>query len=168
MKRPGSIAAATLALSMLAAFVWEHPASAAKVHTGACTTSKSRFKTSKTIEETAALSFETIPGTTIEFRQSGNKAKCVRVEFSVVAYVRNSAKMEVRARLDGNAVAKPGIVQLSGDDDENNADGAARARAFLFVFPKVKPGKHTVRIEWRSTVQTFINIERRTTVVHHR
>jgi hypothetical protein len=110
-----------------------------------------------------------VPNTNVFFTQGGTSSGCVIVTFTAETFARVGRLLQVRARLDNAVTAAPGVVQLSGDDDEDGDNRWSRAHAFTFIFPSVTPGPHTVRMQFRSVFffePVFIN--KHTVMVQHR
>ncbi len=138
---------------------------------GICTDmTKINYKSDDSIDHsTFSTSFVNVPKASVGFNQGGSSSGCVIVTFTAEAFTDPDGLMQVRARLDDSVTAAPGVVQFSGDEDED-ADGRwARSHAFTFIFPSVAPGSHLVRIQFR-TVDFFrqVVIHKHTVVVQHR
>lgn len=145
---------AGLAIAALAAA----PALAAK---GNCKTPKTAFHTEYDGTTTTSTEWVKVPRTAVTFKQGGEKASCVVVRFSVLPdadYI-----VLVRPVIDGQLMATPHEVQL-----EYLSPGYSSTRSFEFVFPKVKPGSHVLRIEWRTPGGDPVDFYRRTVTVQHR
>jgi hypothetical protein len=117
---------------------------------------------------TTSTSFVDVPNSTVFFNQGGTGNSCVIVTFTAETFAPASRLLQVRARLDNSVTASPGVVQLSGDDDENGNGDWSRSHAFTFVFPSVASGSHNVRMQFRS-VYFFerVYIHKHTVVVQH-
>ncbi|MGQ0484159.1 MAG: hypothetical protein ACT4SY_02225 [Hyphomicrobiales bacterium] len=141
------------------------------VVSGACTDlTKANFISDDSINKsTSSNNFVNVPNAGVSFNQGGTGNGCVIVTFTAEAFARVSRLLQIRARLENGAIAAPGVVQLSGDDDEDRDGDWARAHAFTFIFPSVAPGAHTVRMQFRS-VFFFepVTIHKHTVVVQHR
>lgn len=141
------------------------------VVSGGCTdVTKINYKSDDSIDHfTFSTSFVNVPNSGVSFNQGGTGSGCVIVTFSAETFTEPNGVMQVRARLDDSVTAAPGVVQFSGDDDEDFDGRWARSRAFTFIFPSVMPGSHSVRVQFRS-VDFFreVVIHKHTVVVQHR
>ena len=117
---------------------------------------------------TTSGSFVNVPNTAISFTQGGAGAGCVIATFTAESWAAASRLLLVRAKLDGSIVAQPGVIQFSGDDDENNNGRWARSHSTMFFFPAVAPGAHTMVIQYASAnggARVFIY--KHTTAIQH-
>lgn len=137
---------------------------------GGCTdVTKTNYKTDNEINKsTSSTGFVNVPNSSVSINQGGTGSSCVIVNFTAETFAPGDALMQIRARLDSSVTAAPGVVQLSGDDDENGNGDWSRSHAFIFIFPSVAPGWHNVRIQFRS-VDSFreVTIHKHTVVVQH-
>ncbi len=121
-----------------------------------------------TSASTASNSFVNVPNTGVSFTQGGSSSGCVIVSFSAEAFAPNGRAILLQARMDGSSTASPGVIQLSGDDDENGNDKWARSHTFNFAFLSVAPGAHVVTIRYRSaTSGKRVFLGKHTTIVQH-
>lgn len=141
------------------------------VVSGACgDVTKINYKSDDSINHsTFSTSFVNVPNAGVSFTQGGTGGGCVIVTFTAEAFTQSNGLMQVRARLDDAVTAAPGVIQFSGDDDEDLDDRYARSHAFTFIFPSVGAGSHFVRMQYR-TVDFFreVTIHKHTVVVQHR
>ena len=135
---------------------------------GGCTITKVRFVTREITSSTINLSYVNIAETSVSFTMGGTTPSCVTVEFAAMAWAPSNGNLEVRAILDGNLVGSPRDVQLSGDDDEDNDGRWARSHAMNFAFNDVRPGPHTITIQFRSATGSRVFVGKASTFVHHR
>lgn len=112
----------------------------------------------KSGNDRTSTTFGNIPEAAVNFTQGGSKASCVVVRFSAVTYTASDG-LKVRALMDTNIQAVPPEVYYS----IYNAGTAARS--YDFVFPNVKPGPHTIRMQFRSNDGTLVTIHEHTTIV---
>ncbi len=150
--------AAGLATVFSLAYVSE--ASAVK---GKCQTPKTAFRTTGDKAETNADKWVDLPKSKISFVQGGKKPGCVIVRFSAMPHT--SHIIGIRVVLDGRATAEPGNIDL-----DYKSDGYISPRGFEFVFPKVPPGKHHVKIQWANWAgeHATAHLYQRTITVQHR
>lgn len=153
-----AVVSAWLAFVLCASAFVTSDASAAK---GNCVLNKAAYRTETDSVTSTATEWTVMSKTAVKFTQGGSERSCVVVRFSGLpnaTYI-----MSVRAVLDGKVIATPPEVQLEYDSPDYLS-----ARAFEFVFPKVKPGKHTARIEWKAYPGFSNSMYRRTVTVQHR
>ena len=157
MARLSILAAAAIATALA---VSAAPAQAAM---GVCQTTKTHYRTTTEGAMTTSTTFVELPKSRAVFRQGGKKAGCVIVRLSAVP--RDDYIMTVRAVMDEAKVARPDYVEL-----EYESPGYLSPRGFEFVFPKVSPGRHVVRIEWHTNTSPSdeSRMYRRTVTVEHR
>lgn len=142
----------------------------AAVSGGCLDVTKINYKSDDTLDKsTFSTSFVDVPNSGVVFNQGGTGSSCAIVTFTAETFTESNGLMQIRARLDDSVTAAPGVVQLSGDDDEDLDNRWARSHAFTFIFPSVAPGSHRVRIQFRS-VDFFreVVIHKHTVVVQHR
>ena len=109
------------------------------------------------------MDYSNIAESTIPFTQGGTAPSCAIVRFSAEAST-ESSRLTLRALLDGQTVAQPGPVYLQSGDAFFAAD-----RSFIFVFPKVAPGKHTLVMQMSTTTdENTVSIFSHTTTLAHR
>ena len=105
----------------------------------------------------------------VDLTLGGHAVNSVKVEYSPVVFAaENAAVMNVQALLDRVTQCTPGDVQFSGDDDENGNGKRARARASNFVGTKVRPGTHTIKLQWRSSFRDQIFTHKRSMSVQYK
>ncbi|MEJ8573134.1 hypothetical protein [Microbaculum marinum] len=124
----------------IAAVLAAQPAVAAK---GGCNTPKTHYRTTETSATTTSTEYVLLPKSRIVFRQRGDEPGCVVVRLS--ALPRADYIMEVRPVIDGSKTATPASIQF-----EYDSPGYLSPRSFGFVFPKVAPGRHVLKFEWRT------------------
>ncbi len=131
---------------------------------------KINYKSDDSINQsTTSTTFVDVPNSTVFFNEGGAGSSCVIVTFTAETFAPDSRLLQVRARLDNSVTASPGVVQLSGDDDEDRDGRWARSHAFTFIFPSVAPGSHDVRMQFRSPdIFGRVYIYKHTVVVQHR
>ncbi len=137
--------------------------------TGVCATQRTTIKTNpeSDLVQTSSTGFVNIPRSGLNFTQGGAASSCVIIRFSAIAFAPEKRVMDVRVLLDGR-LAQPGVVLISGDDDEDFDGRWARSRSFEFFVPNVAPGRHSVRVQWRSFTGGPVYVNSRATVVQHR
>ncbi len=134
----------------------------AAVVSGTCTPGKVAFAASNDPEsETNSTAFINVPEAGVSFVQGGPQPSCVLVQFSAHAFAAAGNSLMLRALLDGTTPALPRFVQFSSDDP-----GLYRTSTVTFVFPRVTPGRHTVRLQFRSSDGTRVEIGVHNTIVH--
>lgn len=110
---------------------------------------------------TDKTTFVNIPETAVTFRQGGSRASCVIVRFSAEVLLQIPSGMEVRAMIDDTMLAFPrNAIYLA------TACCALSGHTFEFVFPNVRPGIHTLRMEYRSESTDPVFLMRHNTIVH--
>jgi hypothetical protein len=130
---------------------------------GSCSPRKIRYKTSDVSADTSSAAFSAVPQVGVKFTQGGAAPSCVLVRYSAMASATAPKWIPLRVVLDGNTIALPGEIQYEGYTQD-----ISLARSFDFIFPRVKPGLHAVRVEWRSFNGGIVYMHKRTIVVHHR
>ncbi len=108
-----------------------------------------------------------VPGMSVDFIAKG-KGGCAKVEFSAMVFANMGELLEVQAVLDGTTVCPPGLIQLSGDDDEDANGKWARSHAFNFLCPNLAPGPHNIKIQWLSFGGVTVFMHQRSLFVHHK
>lgn len=166
----GSLSSASLAAENGRLSDTDGAASARAVSAGSCgSLSATNFKTdSATSASTTSSGFVDVPNSGVSFTQGGSSNGCVIVSFSGESYAPSGRLLLLQARLDSSSTASPGIVQFSGDDDENGNSKWARSHAFNFVFQSVAPGPHFVTIRYRTaTSGRRVFMGKHATVIQH-
>jgi hypothetical protein len=133
--------------------------------TGKCTpTTKVHFAVADdTSLSTTSTTFVDVPSMSVTFTiPAGTGRSCVRVEFSAYVFA-PSELMEIRTLLDGTTVGAPGVVQF-----EAESVTFATSRAFNFLFTDVRPGTHTITMQWLSFSGGNVFVHRRSMFVHHK
>jgi hypothetical protein len=128
---------------------------------GNCNTPKTAFRTETDGVTTTATTWVTVPKSVVSFTQGGNNPSCVVVRFSVLP--RANYLVYIRPLIDGTILATPDNVQL-----EYKSPGYLSTRAFEFVFPKIAPGNHVLRMQWITPDGQQTWFYRRTITVQHR
>jgi hypothetical protein len=169
-KRAGRIAVAGAALLFaalapaLASAQGVVPAAAA---TGTCQPAVVTFSASPMSggdRATTSRTFVVIPEASIGFIQRGTGPSCVVVEFSAVVFAPGASRMNIRALLDDTTTAQPGEITFAAND--NAAAPQDQAHAFNFIFPLIEPGRHAVRMQYRSVTGAAVRMGRHSTIVH--
>ncbi len=140
----------------------------ANLVTGHCAVGKVSFAASN-IEGygLTSSSYVDVPDMAVTFSVPGTAQSCAIATFSAVTSTDADQLMMVRALMDRSTLATPSDVLLDGDSDEDGDGLWARAHSFTFVFTRVAPGKHTIRMRWRSFSGGGVVLGRRTLVVQH-
>jgi hypothetical protein len=139
------IAVASGAATLIA--TWAPPAAIAQVvgpnslTAGNCGPGKMAYQSESSPFFDFKDGYAVIKDSNIEFTQGGVVPSCVVVRFSGDVNIPSGA-LKLRAVLDGKTVAQPGAVVLQDGDS-----GVVGARGFIFVFPKVAPGNHTMSMQ---------------------
>ena len=133
--------------------------------TGKCTpTTKVNFAVADDTVSTTSTTLVDVPGMSVTFTiPAGTGRSCVRVEFSAWVFAQGSELMNIRALLDGTTVGAPGEVQFEGD-----SVNWATSRAFNFLFTGVRPGSHTITMQWLSYFGGTVFVHGRSMFVHHK
>ena len=142
-------------------------AGAAPLATGGCVPTATRYKVGgANTQSTTTGEFENVIDTGIVFVQGGTNPSCVVISFSAEARIPASAptSMLVRPVLDGTTFCDPGFVFFVEAPTAAGMPGAARA--MTFVCEDVMPGRHTIKMQFRSTNAVSVTLGARTTVVH--
>jgi hypothetical protein len=127
---------------------------------GACKPTSIKYLASELGHQSSSTTFVSVPEAVVGFVQGGNVASCVIVRFSASTYAEGPARVIIRARLDNVTDAVPAEITFSGDDGTS-----ANAHAYDFIFPNVTPGRHSVRIQYRSGNGNEVAVNEHTTVV---
>lgn len=136
--------------------------------TGTCQPAKLTFSTSAMTggdRSTTSTTFTLIPEASVGFIQRGTGPSCVVVEFSAVVFAPGSNRMNIRALLDDTTTAQPGEITFATND--NAATQQGQARTFTFVLPLIEPGKHALRMQYRSFNGGAVKMGRHSTIVHY-
>jgi len=160
------ITVSLLAGSVFWLFTLFTPATAPAAPTlGTCSPTQLKYSVSTLdLSSTSSEAFVNVPETTVSFNLGS--ASCVIVRFSAMTQAGAGNHVAVRAFLDNAAAAIPPQVLYSGDDS-GAPDGAARARAYEFVFPNVASGSHILRMQFKSGNGTVVKVHRHTTVIQY-
>lgn len=129
---------------------------------GACSPGTTSYKTSRGPISTSSQSFRSVDDTFLRFRQGGSQNSCVLVYFTAEASAPGDV-MEIRAVLDATSVpvvASPADVYFARDTE-------LEARGFNFVFPRVSPGLHNVRIQIRSLGGSPVTLYYRSLIIEY-
>ncbi len=94
------------------------------------------------------------------------RPQALLITFSAMTWARDDDIMYVVARVDG-VDAEPGEVQFDADSDEDLDGKWARCHSFQWVYPELKPGRHTVVIYFRSFTGSTAGAHSRTLSVFH-
>ena len=112
--------------------------------TGACSPTKTNYLATDSPGAVGSTTvFSDIAEGTLTFTQGGTSRSCVIVQFFADTQVQNNT-IYVRPLLDGNV----GTPQEARYLSVLNFEGGARSMAF--VYASVAPGKHTIRIQFRT------------------
>lgn len=121
------------------------PFAASAATTGACSSPpKTKYIVSTLVDQTDSSTYVNIPEAQLGFVQGGATASCVIVRFSAEVFA--AGFLRLRAFLDGTTAAFPIEVEFAVGDQVGPS-----ARSFEFVFPKVAPGNHVLRMQYRSS-----------------
>ncbi len=99
----------------------------------------------------------------VTFRTTGNINNSVIVSFTSEVTTAPGETAYVSARLDGTS-GNPGPGSIVFD--KNNPDN--KTHSFNFLFNKVAPGKHTVKIVYRSGSGGSVSLFYKTLLVYHK
>jgi hypothetical protein len=165
--RRGLLAAAGLAVAGVVAgaagpsVAQDNTAAANEVY-GGCKPTKSKVSTAADVIYHYQMDYSPVDNAKIKFKLK--KKDCVIVRFSTNASSVLEGAMYLRAVLDGKKLMAPGQVVMTSNDDQYY-----RAHSMEFVMTGVKPGKHTVTIEWHAADPNKpVSMGPRTTVVQYR
>jgi hypothetical protein len=128
--------------------------------TGACPPTTQKFITSDLPVATRSTTPINVRESGLAFVQGGTQGSCVIVSFSAVAAVAQGDVMSVQAVLDGEFSCNPGIIPFQSTP-------VFTARAMKFVCLLVQPGRHTLRMQFRSANGGLVSLDRRTMIVEH-
>jgi hypothetical protein len=160
---------AYFAILAVAAFFQAAPAEATS-WTINCRPNQTKVVTSTLIpfSSTTSTTFVDIPEATVQFVVGGTTPSCVIVRFSGESSSNENAST-IRPLLDVNTKALPAEVAFGGLDCSNGAC-TTRAHAFEFVFPRVAPGTHLLRMQYEAAFpppKQPVYIGRHNTVVQY-
>src|SRR5690349_7692512 len=131
--------------------------------TGTCKPEQVKFIASTVEHTTTSFSFVNIPETQIVFTQGGATASCVLVRFSANTYGANNIDVvNVRAVLDNTTSALPGSISVRSESDI-----VGFPRSFEFIFPKVTPGSHVLRMQFSSDKGNLVHVKNHNTVIQY-
>lgn len=119
-------------------------AEASSGYQGKCVLPKTAYRTSATQQTTSSSSYSVLPGAGTKITQGGQKKGCVIVEFTGYGYAPDSGLMFVEATVGGQECS-PGPAQFVAESGT-----FSDAHSMKWVCPKVAPGKHKIKIRWRS------------------
>jgi len=129
---------------------------------GGCALTKQSFlATNDTSATTTSTSYVNVPNASVSFTSAGSTMSCLTVLFTAVVYSPTGG-IDIRAVLGANTISSQ-AVQFVGQGLP-----FADSHAFTFYFKGVKPGSHTVKIQWESTQGAVVYMWQHTTVVYHR
>jgi hypothetical protein len=111
---------------------------------------------------TSSQTFQDFSEAQLVFVQGGAGPSCVVVRFSAEAGASLSPNaVVVRARLDSVTSAVPDGVVFGVSEDYQVA------RSYEFIFPNVAPGRHVVKMQFRSANGGTVFIGIHSTIVLH-
>ncbi|MEJ8573136.1 hypothetical protein [Microbaculum marinum] len=116
-------------------------AAASNEVSGTCKTFRTAFATGANTIWTTTPSYTPVEDATVSFRMK--RRGCVIVRFSATASSVLEGNLLMRAVFDGKKLMAPGVILLTSNDDLFYG-----THSMEFVLTNVKPGKHTVSIEW--------------------
>jgi hypothetical protein len=143
----------------IAALGQQNEAAAPAASASTCTPTTLRYITSTTPISTRSTTPVNVRESTLTFVQGGTQASCVIVSFSAVSAVAQFEVMSVQAVLD-NQICNPGISAFQSTP-------VFTARSMTFVCIVVQPGKHTVKMQFRSANRDPVFLDRRTLIVQY-
>ena len=133
-----------------------------------CKPNQTKVVTSSLFSSTTSTTFVDIPEATVQFVVGGTTPSCVIVRFSGESSSNENAST-IRPLLDVNTKALPAEIAFGGLDCSNGAC-TTRAHAFEFVFPRVTPGTHLLRMQYEAAFpppKQPVYIGRHNTVVQY-
>jgi len=137
--------------------------SAVVTESGGCAlTNQSFVATNDTSATTTSSTYVDVPNSSVSFTTAGSATSCLTVVFTAVAYSPTGA-IRIRAVLGSNTVSSQTDIQFVGQGLPY-----ADSHTFTFYFKGVRPGKHTIRIQWLSAQGAAVYMWQHTTVVLHR
>jgi hypothetical protein len=131
-----------------------------------CSPTKVRILTSQAISTTTSTSYADVAEATLNFTQGGSSPTCVIVRFSAQASSKEDG-VTVRPLLDVSTKALPPEVALAGMECIPTVGCTSRSYSFEFVFPRVAPGNHLLRMQYKAGLGSAfgVYIETHNTVV---
>jgi hypothetical protein len=142
-------------------------ASVAATVTGSCKlATATSYRWSDTFITTGSSVFVDIPETAVGFVQGGANSSCVVVSFSAELEMQAGEAMEFRPTLDGAVPSTLGPPFFTF-----SSNGGITTATMTFIFGKVGPGSHQVRLQARAVGDGIISaraVTSRTTLVQYR
>lgn len=131
-----------------------------------CSPTKMKILTSQAISTTTSKTYADVTEATLNFTQGGATATCVIVRFSAQAFSKEDG-VTVRPLLDVSTKALPPEVALAGMECIPTVGCTSRSYSFEFVFPRVAPGNHLLRMQFKAGLGSAfgVYIETHNTVV---
>jgi hypothetical protein len=111
---------------------------------------------------TTSLTYLNVPESLVSFRQGGASASCVVVRFSAQAAAGTNGSLYIRAYLDDSTTAAPQELIYY-----NAGEPFFGVRSYDFIFPSVAPGRHSLRMQFRSASGTWVGVYFHTTIVQY-
>jgi hypothetical protein len=125
----------------------------AKPKTVNCSPTTLKILSSTLFTNTLSTNYVDISEATLSFRQGGASASCVILRFSAEVSAKDNA-VTVRPLMDVDKKAFPPEVAFGGMECIPTVGCTTRSHAFEFVFPKVTPGTHLVRMQFKAAFVT--------------
>lgn len=129
---------------------------AAAAITASCKIAGQSIAASSDFLSTSSATFTDMPGMSVTFKTTG-PSTCLTVQFSAEADATAGSVSFIRAVLGKT---------ISSQVPELSSDSIAGSHAFTFFFRGVKPGVHTVKMQWR-TNRDAVDVYVETLVVFH-
>jgi len=130
---------------------------------GTCSPTKIKYLTDNDFRDTDSAKFVNIPQTGFNFTQGGASAGCVIVHFTAEVGTVTYKSVDIRPLLDGAVKSQPPLADFTRVDDSLQS-----ARGFIFIFPSVAPGTHSITMQFRMRdAGGTAYIQRRTLMVQH-
>lgn len=162
----GVTAVAALALLLTGASLLQAQPAPVDPELGHCTPSAVTYISGYNRHSTSSANYVAVPDASIPFTQGGHKGSCVIVNFTAQASGNSTgASMVVRATLDGTFLPLNADVYFAGGDFHY------RGQAATFIFPRVAPGLHRLRILYLSASDSAgnndVSLRGTQVVIHH-
>jgi hypothetical protein len=143
---------------------WVVTAAAQTSVTGSCVTNGAVYRAASNTELVGDTpGFIDMPGVTVNFVQGGSSAGCVIVMFSAESFAPEGFGMTIRPLLDDAGRSVPLDMQFAANDPD-----LYTARTAIFIFRRVEPGPHTIRMQFRAHSTERTEIGSYSLVVQHR
>ena len=130
---------------------------------GKCQPNEVKYAASSLINSnTQSEEFVIVPEATINFTQGGTRPSCVIVQFSGHSFSPVGNSLDLRAVLNNTTAGLPAEIQFAANDPN-----LYTTRTAIFIFHNVTPGRHLIKMQFKSSGGDRVEIGVHNTLVHY-